>query len=127
MPKLVKFNGPEDIRSLSTADLEKAGVKDFKGHDFVKGEPVELNNDIVEALVQDVRMGNFEEVDEAELKKIQKPGIIKAEDPEAADLGVETDPGGVAATGVSSSDASGSTSTAGTGSTTGGSTARSPK
>lgn len=49
----VAYAGRDDLRILDGHDLRKAGVEGFHKTEFHNGEPVEVTNEVVAALVSD--------------------------------------------------------------------------
>lgn len=83
----VKYTGPDDARILDAKDIAKA-IEDanFRKTTFVKGEVVEIDDAVIEAIVAVPEIfGNFEAVNEAEAKaEAEKPAKGKAKADEGA-------------------------------------------
>lgn len=57
----VKFTGRDDSRTLSANDLKKAGVEGFTKTTFARGEAVEVEREVAQALVEhEALFGQFQ-------------------------------------------------------------------
>lgn len=74
MPVSVKYTGVEDFRELSARDFDGLDVAEFRKTTFPRFQPVVVEEDVAEALLNDDRFeGRFEVEEEVE----EQPKVVK--------------------------------------------------
>lgn len=89
----VAYQGPADIRILTSDDVQQVGVEAgvFKKTEFYRDQPVELDDSVANALIENGDVfGKFAVYEEADAKSATDEAAEPAEPGEATSTGANT-------------------------------------